>query len=626
MCGIAGIYDLGAGRPTESVLGRMVEAVAHRGPDGDGCYFDGPVALGHRRLAIIDLTPAGRQPIANETGDVVVVHNGEIYNFQALRRTLEAAGHVFASHTDSEVIVHAYEEWGEGCVERFNGMFAFAVYDRRGRASNGHLFLARDRYGVKPLYYCETADVVLFASEIKALLQHPALSVRVSPAALIEYFTFQNIFSDLTLFAGVHLLPPGSTLSIDRVRAERIVQRRYWRYPCPPSRSITAEDAADELFHRFERAVTRQLVSDVPVGAYLSGGMDSASIVSVATRDHPRLVTFTQGFDLSSASGLELGFDERRSAEFLSNLLKTEHYEMVMHAGDMEWVLPKLIWHLEDLRVGQCYPNFCVARLASRFVKVVLSGAGGDELFGGYPWRYYRGTDGAGRDAFFTRYYQFWQRLIPDEETADLLTPEMARGMHGRPVEVFRAVFDDWPGELCTPDDHLNASLYFEFKTFLHGLLVVEDKLSMAHGLETRVPFLDDDLVDFALQLPPSLKLRAAGHVMVDENVPGKRRLYDLQTSDGKVVLRQAMARLIPSEITERAKQGFSAPDASWFRGESIDYIKTLLGDPSARIYEYLQPAYVRAKLEEHTSGRANRRLFIWSLLSFEWWCRTFLE
>jgi asparagine synthase (glutamine-hydrolysing) len=208
-----------------------------------------------------------------------------------------------------------------------------------------------------------------------------------------------------------------------------------------------------------------------------------------------------------------------------------------------------------------------------------------------------------------------------------MFAPDIQRGMNGRPFEVFRAVFDDWPGEFRSNDDYIDASLYFEFKTFLHGLLVVEDKLSMAHGLETRVPFLDNDLVDFALQLPPALKLRpVGGHVMVDENVPGKRRLYEMQTTDGKAVLRQAMGRLIPAEITERAKQGFSAPDASWFRGESIEYLKTLLGDPRARIYEFLQPAYVRAKLDEHTSGRANRRLFIWSLLSFEWWLRAFVD
>jgi asparagine synthase (glutamine-hydrolysing) len=629
MCGIAGICSLTGDPVDEAVLRRMTQAIAHRGPDGEGHYVDGTVGLGHRRLAIIDLSNDGRQPMANEQGDVLVVHNGEIYNFHELRRELEGLGHCFRSHTDTEVIVHGYEEWGDRCVDRFKGMFAFAIYDRRQRAGAGRLFLARDRYGIKPLYYFSTSMVFLFGSEIKALLSHPSVSARVCHAALSEYFTFQNIFSDLTLFDGVRLLPAGCTLQVDSAAPDPMVQRRYWQYESSATSGVmTMEDAADEVYQRFERAVTRQLVSDVPVGAYLSGGMDSASIVSVATRDHPRLMTFTQGFDLSSASGLELSFDERRSAEFMSNLLKTEHYEMVTHAGDMEWVLPRLIWHLEDLRVGQCYPNFYVARLASRFVKVVLSGAGGDELFGGYPWRYYRGFNSTGRDSFLTRYYQFWQRIVSDEEAPFLFAPDVRRGISVRtPFDVFRSVFDEWHGDFRTNEDYLNASLYFEFKTFLHGLLVVEDKLSMAHGLETRVPFLDDDLVAFVTHMPSSLKLRAApAHVTVDENVPGKRRLYEMQTNDGKMVLRQAMARLIPSEVTERAKQGFSAPDASWFRGESIEYIKNLLGNRHARVYEYLQPDFVRAKLDEHTSGQANHRLFIWSLLSFEWWCRTFLK
>jgi asparagine synthase (glutamine-hydrolysing) len=377
----------------------------------------------------------------------------------------------------------------------------------------------------------------------------------------------------------------------------------------------------------FVQAVTRQLVSDVPVGAYLSGGMDSGSITAVAVRHLPRLTTFTGGFDLTSVSGLELGYDERPNAEVMANLLKTEHYEVVLHAGDMEWVLPELIWHLEDLRVGQCYPNYYVARLAGKFVKVVLSGAGGDELFGGYPWRYYRGVSSTGREDYFRRYYQFWQRLVRDEDKEKLFNPQTLRqvGDHSA-FDVFRSVFQGWPGQFHRPEDYVSASLYFELKTFLHGLLVVEDKLSMAHSLETRVPFLDDDLVDFSVGLPPSYLLRDLRHAAsVDENMPGKRRLAELRTNDGKIVLRQAMSRLIPPEVTERTKQGFSAPDATWFRGESIDYINRLLRDPKARIYEFLRRSHVAEILDEHCSGTVNRRLLIWSLLSFEWWCRKFL-
>jgi asparagine synthase (glutamine-hydrolysing) len=625
MCGIAGVCNLNGEPVPSNLLKRMTDVIAHRGPDGEGHYADGPVGLGHRRLAIIDLSPAGHQPMANETGDVVVTFNGEIYNFQKLRVELEALGHQFHSRTDTEVIVHAYEQWGEACVDRFNGMFAFALWDRPRR----RLFLARDRYGVKPLYWYHRGGVFLFASEIKALLAHPGVSRDVCYPALDEYFAFQNVFTDLTLFEGVRLLPPGHTLTVDLDGNGAPRPRAYWDYPFPAEPAALSEgECAERLYQLFFQAVTRQLVSDVPVGAYLSGGMDSGSITAIAVRHLPRLTTFTGGFDLTSASGLELGFDERPNAEVMANLLKTEHYEVVLHAGDMEWVLPELIWHQEDLRVGQCYPNYYVARLAGKFVKVVLSGAGGDELFGGYPWRYYRGVNSSGREDYFRRYYQFWQRLVRDEDKERLYNPETLRrvGDHSA-FEAFRGVFRGWPGQFHRPEDYVSASLYFELKTFLHGLLVVEDKLSMAHSLETRVPFLDDDLVDFSVRIPARYLLRDLHHVVgVDENVPGKYRVAELRTNDGKAVLRQAMSRLIPPEITERTKQGFSAPDATWFRGESIDYINRLLRDPKARIYEFLRPRYVADVLDEHCSGKVNRRLLIWSLLSFEWWCRKFLE
>jgi asparagine synthase (glutamine-hydrolysing) len=628
VCGIAGAVNF-SGEPVASgLLRRMADVMAHRGPDGEGYYQDGGVGLAHRRLAVIDLSPAGHQPMANETGDVVITFNGEIYNFQPLRVELEALGHRFHSQTDTETIVHAYEQWGADCLKRLNGMFAFAIYDRRASAGRGRLFLARDRYGVKPLYWFADGGTFVFASEIKAILKHPRVSPRVCHAALNEYFTFQNIFTDLTLFEGIRLLPPGCSLTLECGAAATPTPARYWDYPFDaPPQTLSFDESADRLYDLFVQSVTRQLVSDVPVGSYLSGGMDSGSITAVAVRHLPRLLTFTGGFDLSSASGMELGFDERPAAEFLANRMKTEHYEIVMHAGDMEWVLPRLIWHLEDLRVGQCYPNFYTAGLASKFVTVVLSGAGGDELFAGYPWRYYPNLSSDGRDDYLMRYYQFWQRLVPDDEKVRLFNASTAGALDGaRTFDVFKGVFQHAPFAFDGHEDYLNASLYFELKTFLHGLLVVEDKLSMAHSLETRVPFLDDDLVDFAVRMPASHKMRDIEHVApMDENAPGKRLLYE-RVNHGKAVLRRAMSRLVPSDITDRTKQGFSAPDASWFRGESIDYINKLLRSPKARLYEFINPEYVAAVLDQHCSGHANRRLLIWSLLSFEWWCRAFLD
>ncbi|MEE8442796.1 MAG: asparagine synthase (glutamine-hydrolyzing) [Dehalococcoidia bacterium] len=626
MCGIAGIYNRN-GEPVEAeVLKRMTASMAHRGPDGEGCYTTGPVGLGHRRLAIIDLSPAGQQPMGNETGEVTITYSGEVYNYQELRKELEAKGHRFRSRTDTEVVVHAFEEWGEACVHRFNGMFAFAIWD----STKNRLFLARDRYGIKPLYYYDANGLFLFASEIKGLLEHPEVKARVCYEALGEYFTFQNIFNDKTLFDGVRLLPPGSTLTIEAGREARVQQNRYWDYSFRDGiQDMSLDECSDEVYRLFDQAVTRQLVADVPVGSYLSGGMDSGSITSVAARHIPRIHTFTGGFDLSSASGLELAFDERPASELMANLFKSEHYEVVMHAGDMEHILPTLIWHLEDLRVGQCYPNYYVARLASKFVKVVLSGGGGDELFAGYPWRYYRGLTSNGPDGYYQAYYNYWQRLVQDEDRARFYNDDTYTRVRAyEPFDSFRNVFAEASVPMDSLEDMVNASLYFEIKTFLHGLLLVEDKLSMAHSLETRVPFLDNDLVDFAMRVPARYKLRDLERApYVDEDEPGKVKRYQSHpTSDGKVVLRNAMSRLIPQDVTNRAKQGFSAPDASWFRGESIDYINGLLRDPKARIYEHIRLPYVENVLDQHTAGKVNHRLLIWSLMSFEWWLRVFVK
>ena len=630
MCGIAGVVNLTGEPVAEPILRRMTAAIAHRGPDGEGHYFHNGVGLGHRRLAIIDLSSAGAQPMGNVAGDLQLIHNGEIYNYKALRAELEGLGCRFRSQTDTEVILHAYETWGPACVLRFNGIFAFALYDRRPSAGRGRVFLARDRYGIKPLYYWSGQDALLFGSEIKAILAHPLASARVCWQALSQYFTFQNIFDDVTLFEGVRLLPPGTTLTVD-LGERRIDETRYWDYQFTSAGfSMSADEASEELYRLFEQAVTRQLVSDVPVGAYLSGGMDSGSITAVATQHIPRMRTFTGGFDLSSASGLELGFDERPMSEMMANRFKTEHYEMVLHAGDMEHVLPELVWHLEDLRVGQCYPNYYIARLASRFVKVVLSGGGGDELFAGYPWRYYRGLKANGNEeAYYSDCYDYWQRLVPDQDRTTFFNEATyARVREHDPHDAFRRVFAGHAPARGSIEDVVNASLYFESKTFLHGLLVVEDKLSMAHSLETRVPFLDNDLVDFALQVPPRFKLRELNRApVVDEDEAGKVTRYRHQpTADGKIILREAMRRLIPQQTLDAPKRGFSAPDASWFAGESIDYVNRLLRDPHARLRDFFNPAYVNNVLDEHTAGRVNHRLLIWSLLNFEHWCRTFLS
>jgi asparagine synthase (glutamine-hydrolysing) len=385
----------------------------------------------------------------------------------------------------------------------------------------------------------------------------------------------------------------------------------------------------EELDRLFVQAVRRQLVSDVPVGAYLSGGIDSGAITAIAAREMPYLASFTVGFDLSSASGLELGFDERQRAEALSYRFKTEHYEVVLKAGDMERVFPELIWHLEDLRVGQCYPNYYISRLASKFVKVVLAGTGGDELFAGYPWRYYRAVNNLHFEEYVQKYYKFWQRLVQNKIIHRLFQPPVWDTVKDSlTIDLFRSVIGHDRQDLTEPEEYINRSLHFEMKTFMHGLLLVEDKLNMAHGLESRVPFLDNDLVDFAMQLPVRTKLRELDNVMrVDENeITPKQQLYFEKTNDGKLILRSMLSRYLPQDYVTGVKQGFSAPDASWFRGESIEYVRKTILDPNARIYEFLRPDTVSELVEEHLSGKMNRRLLIWSLLSFEWWLRKFVS
>jgi asparagine synthase (glutamine-hydrolysing) len=312
----------------------------------------------------------------------------------------------------------------------------------------------------------------------------------------------------------------------------------------------------------------------------------------------------------------------------MSYQFQTEHYEAVLKAGDMERCLPALIWHLEDPRVGQSYPNFYVARLASKFVKVVLTGSGGDELFAGYPWRYYRAVVNDDLEHYTAKYYRFWGRLIPDSARSDFFRPEVRSETEDvEMIDIFRSQLPNVDPPQ-TPEDYVNHSLYLEAKTFLHGLFVVEDKLSMAHSLENRVPFLDNDLVDFAQKLPVRLKLRDLQNVVeLNENEPGpKTERYFERTRDGKLLLRRAMRNYVPETITNQVKQGFSGPDSSWFRGDSIDYVRDVLLSSDAAIYDFLDPACVRTMVDDHLEGRENRRLLLWSLLSFEHWCRTFLK
>jgi len=618
MCGIAGILRFD-GAPVDCAdIKRMTDALAHRGPDGEGQWCEGPVGLGHRRLAIIDLSVEADQPMHSLDGRYVITYNGEVYNFRELRRELEKSGSRFRSQSDTEVVLEAVVRWGiDSAIKRFNGMFAFAIWDR----ATASLVLARDRYGIKPLYYRSSPSFFSFASEYRALSLLEKTVPPIDPDSIAEYLTFQNLFGDRTMAEGTRLVPPGHVLTVDLGHLHpRIALRQFWDFPMSVDQDQSIDrDYALETGRLLESSVRRQLVSDVEVGSYLSGGVDSGAIATLASRYRvaPRLKTFTIGFDGTDENELGLQFDERLAAEAMSSYCGSEHFELVLHPSDIEESLRPIAWHLEDPRVGQSYPNYFAARLASHFVKVVMSGVGGDEMFGGYPWRYFSRTEKVSREVFIDSYFRRWQRLMSEGELQSLMRP-----LHGQydpdgPRRAFEGVFGDRLPKWLTTHEQVQASLYFESKTFLHGLLLVEDRLSMAFGIETRLPFLDNDLVDFAVQLPTGSRVPAdAMHLNVDENYPGDKKAL-VRSTTGKMVLRNALSRYIPRELAQAPKRGFSGPDEVWFRGGNRSFVeRRLMG--SKVLFEYLDQPSVARVLEEHQGGRANRRLLIWSLLALE--------
>lgn len=624
MCGIAGVYNLNGERFGQAHLQKMAASIAHRGPDAEGFFIEDGIALAHRRLSILDTSTKGTQPMSSGNREWVILFNGCIYNYLELKQDLRSKGHGFLSTTDTEVICEGLAEYGPVFFQRMNGMFAIAAWNTKEKA----LYLSRDRFGVKPLYYWHNGKSVVFASEIKAIVAHPDFKVRVDEGALNEYFTFQNLFSYRTLFKDVFMLPPANTVRVDST-SSFIKHQSWWDYDFSVQQEMDFEEARRETSRLFRQAVTRQMVADVPVGSYLSGGMDSGSIAAIASKQVDRLNTFTCGFDMSEVTGVEANYDERRDAELMANYFKTEHYEQVMNAGDLRWSLPKLVHHLEDLRVGMSYPNYYIARLASKFVKVCLQGTGGDELFGGYPWRYYRIYQSLDQKDFFNNYYNFWQRLVPDGDKSKLFNDRTKAAIkHEEPREIFEKVFTfNRKLRYSTPEEHINNSLYFEIKTFLPGLLLVGDKLSMAHGLEERFPFLDNDLVEFAQKIPVRHKLaNLENMIRINENeIRNKKSVYT-EHNDGKNVLRKAMLDYLPESIVNRKKQGFSAPDESWYRGENAAYVKELLLDKKSLSSEFIDRKYVEYIVDDHINKHVNHRLLIWSLMNFEWWCRIFLN
>jgi len=625
MCGICGILQQGA--PIPEPLGRrMLATLRHRGPDGEGlgAYERGglSVLLGSRRLAIIDLSPAGDQPIVNEDGAVALVFNGEIYNFQTLRDDLLARGHRFRSRTDSEVIVHGYEAFGDEVVARLEGMFAFALWD--GRA--GRLLLARDRMGKKPLYYYGGDGILIFGSEIKALLAHPAVPVEADPAVVPEYLVHGYLLPPRTFYRGILQLPPASILVADGAGLH--APRAYWRLTFPPAgeeRRVSAGEAAEEVAGLLEAAVRKRLISDVPLGALLSGGLDSSivtALMAAATAEPVR--TFTAGF-----SG-DASYDERPHARAVAAWVGAEHTEFATRPDAAE-LFDDLLWH-HDQPYGDssALPTYLVSGLTRRSVTVALVGDGGDEVFAGYerfraallaeslprPAAVLAGAFlrrlpegrgyssrltrlrrfGAGMGAPLARRYLEWVAVTPPRLAASLLREERGREV-GQVTASVEAITSAAAGA-----HPLHRLLHLNFSTYLPGdLLVKMDRMSMAQSLETRSPFLDVALVEYAATLPPALKISGRSQ---------------------KALLRRAFRDRLPPAILRRGKHGFGVPLDAWFRGPLHPLLVESLLSSDARIYAALRPEAVARLVRAHAAGRENHGHRLWTLLTLERWLR----
>lgn len=599
MCGFVGYVNPNGTKTSLDVLRSMTSAINHRGPDGEGFYNHENVGLGHKRLAIIDVSAAGLQPMESLAQDLVVAYNGEIYNYKEIRSELVALGLNFKTGTDTEVLLNAWMTWGKDCILKFNGMFAFAIFNSKLKK----LFLVRDRFGIKPLYFGIWNNTFIFGSEQKSILRHPSFSKELEISSFIEYFTFQNILSHDTLMKGMKVLGAGEILTLNTTSDHEYMTEKYWSFDFQNNtdHKLSKNDATFELSRILEEAIERQLISDVRVGSYLSGGMDSGTITTIASRSVDNLDTFNIGFSAFNDSEDSSGNDERIEAREIARINGTNHHEKLIGPQELELCIDNLVHAVEEPRVGQSYPNFYAAQLASSKVKVVLSGAGGDELFAGYPWRYGPALTSSSSNIFLNEYFRLWNRIIPIDNFEIAFSPISHFLKSYDPRAVFNGFFD--LDAKPNSNDLLSQSLQFEAQTFLHGLLLVEDKISMQHSLETRVPFLDNNLVDFALIIPNKLKIDFGSSVSI-----GAKKNY------GKVVLRDAMTHFLPDRITRAPKRGFSGPDASWFRNENRGYLEREIFGQNP-LFNLISREYVVNEMNNHFNGTAQNRLQIWSFL-----------
>lgn len=625
MCGIVGRVNFRSGAPVDpQVIARMCELVSHRGPDGQGVHCEGRFGLGHRRLAIIDLSPLGRQPMFTPDGQIGITFNGEIYNFLELRAALEACGHTFRSQSDTEVILAAYRQYGAECVGHLSGMFAFAIWDEPQR----RLFIARDRLGKKPLFYRLDRDGIAFASEAKAFLAEPQFQAEPDLQAISQYLSFGYIPGTVSAFRGVAKLPPAHVLLVEN---GRVTVTRYWKLSYTKKVELSEEDALVALTEQLREAVRARLVSDVPLGAFLSGGIDSGLIVSFMADclDTP-VRTFSIGFAQEE-------YNELPAARLVADRYRTNHHEFVVrpHAVDL---LPQLVWHYgEPYADSSALPTFILSELTRRHVTVALNGDAGDENFAGYD-RYLAGLL-ASRMEWIPRPVR--QRVAAAAQRFGKLTPHptvrRARRFFERFAETSARRYSAWmmhfdperKAMLCTPEFQtttledsvellengfaasdattlLEKTLDVDVQNYLpDDLLVKVDIATMAHGLEGRSPFLDHRLMEFAATLSPSYKLRG---------------------TEKKYLLRRLAERRLPSELLKLPKKGFGVPIDYWFRDEMRDFARGVLLDARARSRGYFNMTFVAQILDEHVSARAAWHYQLWNLLMLELWHRMYID
>ncbi len=607
MCGISGIIHFGRIQDAPARVRSSIDQISHRGPDGTGFWHNQDVSFGFTRLSIVDLEH-GIQPMSNEDGQVMVIFNGEIYNHRELRKELEKKGHYFKTdHSDTEVIVHGYEEWGNELPLRLNGMFAFAVWDNSKRS----VFLARDRYGIKPLYIAKTRENSwVFSSEIRGIFGSNLIEKEATSDGVLEYFSLQNFWDGRTPFKGIRLFQPAS---YEIITPSSITQKIYWDYNFSRNSSLSIEHSSQRHLEILSQAIQLQADTDVPISSYLSGGIDSTAITAIAKN----LTTFQRSysciFDLEKV-GDDIIVDEReysRAAAEYFNVARIEHelpQDILINSLD------KTINALEYPRMGMAYVNYLISERVSEDNKVVLSGMGGDELHGGYLGRYQviqkllLNNNISFFDKFFRRnksklaealipYFNMLNFPVPERELSQAFTPEFLRSINS--FSANQVITDKI---MSAPyEDTWDILMYVDAKTYMHGLLVLEDKLSMIHSLETRVPLLDNDLVDFVSELPWN-------------------HLCDGKT--GKIVFRESVKSIVPPSIYDKPKMGFGPPDASWYRGTLKEWISTELSKERIAKRGIFKPEYVLRKLEEHYTGQYNHVALIWSFLSFESWCR----